>query len=470
MAGIGLLLRLYRLDWQSAWIDELITMQVLSMDYGAMMQEMVLDYAHPPLHSLLARWVSDLIGYGVWQVRLLSVVCGTLEIFVLGLLTEKLFGQRVAILAGLLLAVSQAKVYESQEARGYALAALLATLACYWFLKALQDRRSIDWWKFVGASCLMLNVHYYTVFVLLALVIYVLWNRHAYPVPRLWWAGGLLVMMVAMLPWLSSGVVGVILNSWKPSAFPSMNRANGATLLNVLNWFNNGKWAGATNPSPFWTFPVGVALFSLPAAWGMWQMRREARSASFVAVIWLVPMLVICLGSWAIGIIFAPRYVMLALAPYLVVVAFGVDRLRVDMRRVLIPAMLCYSVVVLRANYFVETKADYKAVVRYLTSIEGEGVCLAWRNKRSSVDMGAAAWSVYSGRPMLKRVRLNRGALEGAGCGTVALVRDSFSLGVLPKQELEAIADLYPAQSRREFRGVSVYVLRQGGSGAGDSN
>ncbi|MCX6612037.1 MAG: hypothetical protein NTW74_14425, partial [Acidobacteria bacterium] len=106
------------------------------------------------------------------------------------------------------------------------------------------------------------------------------------------------------------------------------------------------------------------------------------------------------------------------------------------------------------------TKADYKGVVRYLTSIEGEGVCLAWWNMQSSVDMGAAAWSVYSGRPMLQRVHLNRGAVAGSGCETVALVQDSFSMTPVTKQELEELSDLYPKQSVLRFRGASVYVLR----------
>ncbi len=72
-----------------------------------------------------------MIGSGVWRVRLLSVVCETLEILLVGLLAEKLFGVRVGILAVPLLDISQAKICESQEARGYALAALLATLASY---------------------------------------------------------------------------------------------------------------------------------------------------------------------------------------------------------------------------------------------------------------------------------------------------------------------------------------------------
>ncbi len=468
VAVLGLLLRLYRLDWQSAWIDELITMQVLSMDYQAMMQEMIWDYAHPPVHTLIARWVTDLLGYGVWQVRLLSAVCGTLEIFVVGLLAEKLFGQRVAILAGLLVAVSQAKIYEAQEARGYALAALLATLATYWFFSALQGRRAIDWWKFVGASCLMLNVHYYTVFVLLTLLLFAIWFRREYPVPKLWWVGGALVLVLAMMPWLSSGVMQEALSSWRPSSFPQMNRATAGTVFMILNWFNSGKWDGATATSPMWTFPVGVLLFSLPAALGVWQTRRQSKDSAepaglnFVCALWLVPMLVICLGSWAIGMIFSARYAMLALAPYLVVVAFGIDRLRVELRRVLIPVILTYCVVVLHANYFVETKADYRGAVRYVASMEGEGVCLISLSQRSSVEVGVASWSLYSGRPPLPQTSLKQAALDPAACGTLVLVRDLFSFSEPPDSEMRAIAESYPLRTKKQFRGIAVDVFRKG--------
>lgn len=463
VAALGLILRLYRLDWQSAWIDELITMQVSSMDFGAMIQELIWDYAHPPLHSFAVRELTNLVGYGVWQVRLLSAVCGTLEIFVIGLLAEKLFGQRVAILSALLLAVAQAKIYESQEARGYALAALLASLASYWLLSALQGGRALDWWKFVGAVGLMLNVHYYTVFVLLALVAFALWFRRDYPVPGLWWVGGVLVLALCMLPWLSSGVVGEALKFWKPSSFPDMNRAKAETLLMILNWFHNGKWNGSTFASPLWTFPVGVLLFSFPAAWGMFQVRHQSSERlrlSFIAILWLVPMLVICLGSWAIGLIFEPRYVMLALAPYLVVVAFGIDRLRGKLRLVWIPAILIYSLSVLHANYFVETKADYRGAVSYIASIEGEGLCMVSSSSRSAVDAGVAAWSLYSGRPALRRKKLDRAELGGAACNTLVLVWDAFFISSSLKGDLEAITSIYPLQTTRGFRGLSVYVLR----------
>ena len=464
VAALGLLLRLYRLDWQSAWIDELFTMQVSSMDFELLLREMSLDYAHPPLHMLVAKWVTNLIGYGVWQVRLFSAVCGTAEIFVMGLLAAKLFGQRVAILSALLLAVAQAKIYESQEARGYALAALLVTLASYWLLSALQEGRALDWWKFVGASGLMLNVHYYTVFVLLAMVVFAFWFRREYPVPRWWWAGGLLVLACFMLPWLSSGVVGEFLRSWEPSSFPGMSRAKAITPLLILNWYNSGKWNGATFPSPLWTVPIGVLLFTAPAAWGLLQIRhpsREGQRVLFIAVLWLIPMLTICLGSWAVGLIFEARYVMLALAPYLVLVAYGVDRLREDLRRVLIPLILLYSLAALHANYFVETKADYRGVVSHIASMEGEGLCLVSREKPSPVDHGVAAWSVYSGRPALRRRILDRAALEGATCSTLVMVRDSYHTWRPLPPELETIAAIHWVRTTKEFRGVSVLVFRK---------
>jgi hypothetical protein len=69
---LGLGLRLYSLNGESVSYDESFSMATCRMPTDGMLRQLVADFVHPPLHYfVLCGWL-DLVGFGVWQARLLS--------------------------------------------------------------------------------------------------------------------------------------------------------------------------------------------------------------------------------------------------------------------------------------------------------------------------------------------------------------------------------------------------------------
>ena len=95
----------------------------------------------PPLYYALA-WVwTQLTGTGEVGLRSLSALAGVATVPVAYLLGAELRGRRAGIVAAALVAVNPMLLWYSQEARGYALLALLTAAAALYFVRALDARR-----------------------------------------------------------------------------------------------------------------------------------------------------------------------------------------------------------------------------------------------------------------------------------------------------------------------------------------
>jgi uncharacterized membrane protein len=111
------------------------------------------------------------------------------------------------LISSLLLAVSQLEIMFSQDARMYAQVLFLFLCCCYLFIRALHARSFRLWCGFIVLSVLLIYTHYYGMLVLGALVVFAFLYRRQVSVPLSWWIGGAAAVVLAYLPWLTSGVV-----------------------------------------------------------------------------------------------------------------------------------------------------------------------------------------------------------------------------------------------------------------------
>ncbi len=204
---IAITLRLLMLLNRSIWYDEAFSILFSREGPTAMLMgtltpvDGVAADVHPLLYySLLWGWMK-LFGQSIVAVRMLSVAFGALLLIAFVLLARRLFNKPVAIMAGLLYAVSPFQVHYALEARMYVLLALLATLASLSLYIAVTEnaRVAVLWFGFFSA--LALYSHILAVFFLvpLALVIY-LQNRSRSALLRI--AQGSLVALLLYTPWL----------------------------------------------------------------------------------------------------------------------------------------------------------------------------------------------------------------------------------------------------------------------------
>lgn len=400
----GVALRLYRLDHQSVWYDEIFSLTVSQQSFHEMMQYLVKDFVQPPLHYFLLHVWFELVGFGPYQARLLSVIFGGLAILGTYLLGDCLFGRRTASIAALLLAVSQLAVMYSQEARPYAQLLFLMPFVSYLFLAALWTGRAGAWWGFVGTVVLVIYTHFYGFFVIASFLLFAVLYRKRYRVPASRWIGGVVLACVLYLPWLSSGMIGQWLQSSKLAHGPTRAHLQWWAILTALNGFNNGKVAGVLESSPWWSFPLGALFFGLPALMALTPLARthaadgkeqaDRENVTFLVVLFAIPFS----AGLAVGFLtgaYDIRYVTFVLVPYYLIVARGFSKLNPTwLKAALLVLALAYSAYSLRTNYVVPYKEDYRGAFAYLSQSRQGGDCFVVAPTYEE-RQAEWAWAIY---------------------------------------------------------------------------
>ena len=155
LTALGAALRLYGLDTQSLWNDELGGFK----DATDPSLEAIFLYGpspdHLPAYFLLLRvWVAAM-GDSETLLRLPSALCGIATIPAMFALGRRWFGPREGLIAAAVTAVAWAPVYHSQEARPYALLLLGVVLSTVWVtdvVRGLRARGSAPRAALVGAA------------------------------------------------------------------------------------------------------------------------------------------------------------------------------------------------------------------------------------------------------------------------------------------------------------------------------
>jgi mannosyltransferase len=197
LTAIGAAVRFTGLG-QSFWIDEVITVQLVSGPLVDMLRSLPDAESTPPLYYVLAWIWSRVAGADEVGLRSLSALFGTLTIPVCYAAARTLLSHRVGVIVAALAAVSPLLVWYSQEARAYGLFVLLGALTFLFFAQALAEaspRRLALW---AGASSLMLLTHYFGIFLVTAEGSILLYRHRSRAV---WAATGAIVGVgLALLP------------------------------------------------------------------------------------------------------------------------------------------------------------------------------------------------------------------------------------------------------------------------------
>ncbi len=197
-------LRLSTLDLQSFWYDEAFTpVHVLHASLGATLRTVVHTENSPPLWYLLEWADSRVLGTGEVALRLPSALAGIATVPVAWAIGRELSGRRAAIICAALVAVNPLFVWYSQEARVYALFVLTAALAMLCFLRALREPTPRRIAAFALSGALALATHYFAVFLLAPMAVWLLWDRRTRR-PALPAIAALAIVGLALTPLISA--------------------------------------------------------------------------------------------------------------------------------------------------------------------------------------------------------------------------------------------------------------------------
>ncbi len=142
---VGAILRFYRLDGRSLWLDELITAQVIRFDRLSQVFDYLQFWVDNTPLTYVQTWLLRGFGGSEIAIRWPYALAGTLNIPALYFLGRALCRPRVGLLAALLMAILPFAVWYSQEARSYADFMLFTTLQMLFAYLAVTRSRWYDW-------------------------------------------------------------------------------------------------------------------------------------------------------------------------------------------------------------------------------------------------------------------------------------------------------------------------------------
>jgi len=385
ITAVALTLRLFRLDHQSYWYDESLSVLAARLPLGDIARhqlQQAQQYTYPPLYTYALHAWFGVFGSTALAGRLFSAVFGSAAVLLLFVLVRRLSGGAAGLLAAALFAVSQIGVQYSQETRAYAFLFVLAIGAGWLIDVALMERRASAWYGFCALSAALALTHYHALWVLVALWGYALSGPlfGLKALPLRWWIVGLVLCLVLVFPWLIGGGLSALfgVRDSRPE-MPSYFRATWRTLdVDVLGSYNNARWSGLLSAPALRPRLAGFVLYTLPALLAVSPLllllaRRRSLGREERALILLgVTALLTMAGPVALAVLLRDvpydiRYTSPGIGFYCGLVAIGAMRLRPNsLRWAAIALMLAFGLLSLRANYFMPYKENWRDSLAWL--------------------------------------------------------------------------------------------------------
>jgi mannosyltransferase len=330
----ALAIRLLDLGGQGLWYDEAYSVFIARLPLAQAWQALVADGVHPPLYYALLRFVL-LFGDSEFAVRLPSAVAGALTIPLVYAIGQGSAGRRAGLFAAGLLVVAPFHVWQSRDARMYALLGLLWAACLLSYLSMVRRRSRAAAALFCLTHAVAYLTHYFALF--LPLVEFLDLIVHLRERPRFvrWWTGLQALSVLPFLAWAfviaqrDAQIFGI---GWVPRP-----------QLADLGWTLVNFTVGLTDSMQAWqwmAFALCLALAALAIG-----ARWENPKSKWIVTAWaLGPMLIAFLLSLRRPV-YMDRFLLGCLPGLILLVAIGWSGLKGKLR-VITGAMLAAALAV----------------------------------------------------------------------------------------------------------------------------
>ena len=379
---LGLAIRLYHLDFQSLWRDEVDVVRFSGEALPTLLQNFFKQGENGPLYYVIHHYWLGIFGDSESALRLPSVLFGAATVPVIYRLGRQLLDPVTATLGALLAAVSPYYVWYSQDAKMYPLLVLITATSFYLYLLALQSGRKVAWAGYVVATTIGLYTHFFFALVVLAQIV-IFWLFFRDPRVRAWWVS----MGLLTLPYLPLAIWEVPTLLTPPAtAYPAFSPTGIATVLLVA-------FTGGFSPVPP-ALSLGLAVFMLASALtlylgvdkqvsGGWlpdASRRLSRPIVHQGVavlsVWvLAPLAGFILISMRLPL-FTDRYLIIVTPAFYLVVAAGFVALTGRWRIALLSSLFLWlgiSVYSLMWQSHTTIKSDFRSAAASFETLAGPG-------------------------------------------------------------------------------------------------
>ena len=383
IVALSLAARLFRIDHQTLWLDEVLTLKRIHMDLSGLMADSFSN-RHMPAYFLFLRLLSWFFGADDTWVRVPSALFGAMSVGMMYVIASRIGSRNAGIVGGLLMALSPLQVQYGQEARSYTLVTLLITVALWGVLRLARDpsRAALDvrrsdaertgWVAYLLGSVAALDVLGDAAPWLIAsnLSLWLIWRslascpetRAAFGRHWMWSNAVILVCTVPFYVAVFAYSDGHMLQKfdWIPQlSWQHMWVVAGSVyLMRMLAVIKFDLMHTAV--------PLLGTLVALAGCAGVFRMHKRLEGRVLLLSMLVLPLLILSVSLFKSMLL--PRYVLWSAAPFFVLAGLGADLLP---RRVLVMAavlLFLLGVVNLGPVYRIETKPRWDMAAATLSA------------------------------------------------------------------------------------------------------
>jgi hypothetical protein len=161
---VAVILRLYKIDFQSLWMDEIYTLNVASSknSFSTIISEVNLRESFPYLYFFIMNAMFTLFGDTSIVARIPSVIFGVMGVWMIYKLGKELYSKNTGLISAALLTINEYHLYHSQDARAYSIYIFSIILSYYFLIKFLKDNCNKNLINYILSVALLLNVNFFS--------------------------------------------------------------------------------------------------------------------------------------------------------------------------------------------------------------------------------------------------------------------------------------------------------------------
>ena len=313
---------------------------------------------HPPLYYYFLHFWMAAAGQGEYAVRFLSLLAGVLMVALLYALGRRLLNPQVGFWAALAGAASPLLVYYSQETRMYAQVAMFGLLSTCLLARATSERGAKPgpsvWLAYAAAMAACLYSQYIGALALAFQGLYVLLARRRALLPFMAAAGA---AVLAFVPWLAIAKDSLL-------GWPSTDafHAGPALFGDAAFRYVEGLSADVS--------PLTLAFTALACAVAAWGLTARRKASLWLPALYVaVPLLAMFVLGYRKPV-YNPKFALLALPGFLLLLAMGLDRLGKILRTAGLAILLAGAGWALN-NYYANpqfARDDYRGLAHFIAT------------------------------------------------------------------------------------------------------
>jgi uncharacterized membrane protein len=334
--AVGLILRFISLGGQSLWVDEMLTLNNAHIGQDLKASYIFTNLQGPVVSLLMHVWAG--VSSSEAFMRIPFAVAGALTVISGFFLARLASGFWTALNTAFFLALSPLLLWYSQEIRGYAFVLLFTVLMTYFLLRWAErrDGKSLIWYGFFAFAALVSNLS--AAFILAAHFLYLVLVPSRRRLAGKWIVT-ILVVLLVFSPWVRQILVRVSPESATGGQNTQPLRGGAPLTLMAIPYsffvYSVGYSLGpsvrdlqtrsgqAVRENIHWIL-LTLVIFAIPFAAGLRRLALEDRGLLVLLLLCIaVPLLAVSLLSARNIKVFTPRYALVCLPAYALIIGRG---------------------------------------------------------------------------------------------------------------------------------------------------